>query len=131
MKKFLVMAIVALSMVLASCGIQGGGINNQPVCDDQAGTINGHAYDKVTPKCWLVKTWWKADGSDPEDFRDETDEDYQWGTEYDIRKTLEYWKAGVNVSASAYGVWYRSSGDFTMEEAEGRTDETCYDTYGI
>lgn len=130
MKKFLVMAILALSMVFTSCGISGGGIDNAPQCDDQAGTINGKAYDNVTYKCWKVDIWQKSDGSDPDDKKDYSETTYEWSTEYEVRKTWELWKATVNVNASAYGVWFRSSGDFTMTEVQGRDEDTCYESYG-
>ena len=135
MKKFLVMAMIALVAFFASCnGLSGGGLDNAPVCDDQAGTINGVAYDKETPKCWKIESWQKADGSDEDDYKDQSWVNYEWDTEYAIRKSKEYWKASVNVTydQTIYGVriWYRSSGDFTMTEVADRTDDTCYESYG-
>lgn len=131
MKKFLGMAILALSMVLASCGVSGGGVDNAPVCDDQAGTINGRAYDNETYKCWQINWWQKTVYSmSPEDNTDESDVEYDWGTEYQVRKTWENWKAAANVTATAYGYSVRSTGDFSITEAGGRDENSCYDTYG-
>lgn len=132
MKKFLGMAIIALSMVLASCGVTGGGVDNAPVYDDTNATINGRHYDNETEKCWKVDTWQKTVYShSPEDNTNETETYYEWGTEYEIRKSWENWKAAANVSINAgWGITATSTGDFTMTELVGRTDATCYETFG-
>ncbi len=123
MKKFLVMAIVALSMVFTSCGVTG--MNNIPECDDQAGTINGRAYDNVTPKCWKIE-WWSTEIEVGEEPVNSSDIVYEWATTYEIYKTWMNWKAFANLNVAGYT---NNSGDYKLTEVQDRTDETCYETY--
>ena len=132
MKKFLVMAILALSMVLASCtGVTG---YNAVEIDETNATINGKHYDNVVEKCWKVNTWvrttYTGAYADPEDNSYEEEEYYEWGTEFDIRKTWEQWKSAANGSISTIYVSGKTEGDFTMVEVTDRTDDTCYESYG-
>jgi len=124
MKKFLVMAIVALSMVFTSCGVTG--LNNIPVCDDQAGTINGRAYDNETYKCWKIE-WWSTEIEAGEEPVNSSDIEYAWATTYQINKAWMTWKAAANLNVAGYT---NNSGDYKLTEVQDRTDETCYDTYG-
>ena len=127
--------MIAFAAFMTSCGVTGGGLNNAPVTDDEKGTINGKAYDNETYKCWRIDCWQRTTATgiyaDPEDNTYEEDTDYDWGTEYMVRKTWELWKAAANVSASAGAyVTYTSTGDFTMTEVTDRNEDTCYKSYG-
>lgn len=100
-----------------------------PICDDEAGTINGVAYDNTTERCWRIEWWSNTTCTGEEDEWNEGVE-YNWFTEYQVRKIWEQWRASANVSVSASGITCRVTGEYTLIENYDRTEDTCYETYG-
>ncbi len=100
-----------------------------PVCDDEAGTINGVHYDNYIYKCWTVYYWqsetYTGPYSNPEDNSFEEHTDLYWDTEYSIRKMWENWKAGINVVVSNQYLTAVVRGDYTITLAVGKEAEKC------
>lgn len=80
MKKFFAMAVMALTVAfMASCSGGNGSDyykNHELQIDVENGTVNGHAYNNETEKCWKVTLTTKYMGITGEDVS------YDWGTEF-------------------------------------------------
>jgi len=88
MKKFLYVALVALTMgFMTSC--QSGGSTSytkggpMPSINFEAGTVNGKTYDTKTDKCWKVD----ISASSKEQSASETK--YYWGSEFELVAEME------------------------------------------
>ncbi|MBO5618541.1 MAG: hypothetical protein J5902_00990 [Paludibacteraceae bacterium] len=124
MKKFLYLAMMALTLGFFA-GCTGASVGKQPVIDENAGTVNGKAYDTETYKCWEF-TWEYTEKATGEADAHESGVDYFWMTEFEIQKYKAEWDYAHNASASAYGVKYSISGESSLKETDKDVSE-CYD----
>lgn len=123
MKKYFYVAIMALTLgMFASC--TGTSIGKEPVCDDEAGTINGKAYNNTDYACYKITedATETCTGEEPETLHDQY---LDWCTEYQAQKTKAYFEYENNWSAYAYGVGCNCKGTCTIEKTD-HAEGDCY-----
>lgn len=121
MKKYFYVAIMALTLgMFASCS--GVYAPKEPVIDEEAGTVNGKAYDNETYKCWLVETEVTSSctGETPET---EKDASYYWMTEFGVQSWKAEWEYVSNAKACAYGYCCESKGTCKVTETDHTMNE--------
>ena len=124
MKKVLYAAMMALVMVfMASCNNGAGGSSQytqggkEPAIDNEAGTVNGKAYDTKTSCCWEITEHVTVSVAGITSSADETY--YMWGTEFEIVSIMEESMWSVAQSGK-YG-----SASYSYKKANASDYESC------
>lgn len=123
MKKYFYVAIMALTLgMFASC--TGVYTPTEPVCDDQAGTINGKAYNNTDYACYKI-TETATSQCTGEEAEYEEYVYLDWCTEYQAQKTKANFEYSSNAKACAYGYCCENKGTCTIEKTN-HTEDECY-----
>lgn len=120
--------MIAIAAFMVSC--TGTSIGREPVIDEENGTIDGKKYDKETMACWEFTYEYTETCTDGEEGESEKGSTLMWNTEFGVYSYKAEFDYAHNWSAYVYGHGCKCSGTSSVRKVEGRTDETCYDTYG-
>ena len=127
MKKFMYLAVMALTLgFFASCTPRSS-VGKEPVVDETNATINGVHYDNTEYACWQFD-WEYTEKETGEQSYKESGTEFFWTTEFEAQKMKAEFDYTHNVSASAYGVSYTMTGSSKVTKTN-HTQEECYDQY--
>ena len=102
MKKFMYVAVMALTLGFFTGCLPKVSVGNEPQIDEQKSTVDGKYYDNTVYKCWVF-TWEYTEKENGTITEHESGVDYWWQTELMAQYEKALWEYSHNVSASAYG----------------------------
>ena len=125
MKKFIYVAVMALTLGFFSNCTPRASVGNEPKLDEQNSTLNGVFYDNTVYKCWEF-TWSYVEKENGAVVEQDHGVDYEWTTELMARYHKALWDYDHNMSASAYGQSWSISGTCTLVENTNKNESSCY-----
>ena len=124
MKKFLYVAVMALTFGMFTSCMPNVSVREEPEIDETNATINGKHYDNEVYKCWEFKyeATCKATGVETEH---ESGVENFWMTEFQINCIKANFDYESNYSVTAYGVTSSCKGSSSIRELD-KDESDCY-----